>query len=120
MKLIASAVNGAIAGLVMIVLLASTPAYAGQFFVRNTDPCAPFGNLELRLFNLKRTVAVNCQINNLACMVTTGSWPSTYGQASIDKYTADYNANILEISEIEAMTVETRKTACFQGRVFNP
>lgn len=102
----------------MIVLLASTiPSAHAMLF---GGPCAPFGTLDKRLTNLKKTTTVNCTINNLACMVTTGSWPTSYSVETKDYYTAQYQSNLDEILVLEAMTLEARQTTCYQGTVYNP
>ena len=100
---------------VMALLMAvASPAYAGLF----GGPCN-LGNLDQRLKTLKKNQIVNCSINNIACMVTTNSWPASYSQATKDAFTAAYNAYPAEIASLEAMSADARKSTCYTGTVYN-
>ena len=102
-------------GVFVIMMLLSSNAFAMLF----GGPCN-LGNLDQRLKTIKRNSIVNCGTNNIACMVTTNSWPSSYNQATKDKMTAEFNAYPGEIAILEAMTVDARKGQCFTGTVYNP
>ena len=102
-------------GVLVIMMLLSGNAMAGLF----GGPCN-LGNLDQRLKTLKKNQIVNCSINNIACMVTTNSWPASYSQATKDAFTAAYNAYPAEIASLEAMTEAARKATCYTGTVYNP